>query len=252
MNELSGTLTLVTGVGRREGIGFAICQEIAKRGGNIFFTYWHPYDELTHPETKENSPSDFVNELEQLGATVRCAEIDLSQSDSAKRLFEMVVKEMGTPDFLVNNACYDIEVSFQELTVEALDKHYFVNVRAVTLLCKEFMNVSKEGGKIISMTSGQSLGNMGSDKISYTITKASIEMLTKQLAPELALKGITIYAVDPGPTDTGWMTEEMKKEIEQTSIKKRVNLPEDTAQLICSLLSTDDIHTTGQVVYAER
>lgn len=253
MKELTGKLTLITGVGRREGIGFATCREIAKMGGDIFFTYWHPYDELNHPENKENNLIDFVKELEQFGVKIKGMEVDLSQPNSPHLLFEKV-KEMRVPDFLINNACHDIETSFLELTPEVLDKHYFVNVRAVTLLCKEFLSLHKENsiGKIISMTSGQSLGNMGSDKISYTITKASIEMLTKQLAPDLALKGITIHALDPGPTDTGWMSVEMKKQIEQESSKKRVNLPEDTAKLICSMLTSDGTQTTGQVVYAER
>ncbi|MEK7567467.1 MAG: SDR family oxidoreductase [Patescibacteria group bacterium] len=253
MKNLTKKLTLVTGVGRREGIGFAICREIAKRGGDIFFTYWHQYDQVTFPKTKDDNPVDFIKELEQFGVKVGSSEIDLSQPGSAEFLFEKV-KEMGIPDFLINNACYDIEVPFLELTAEILDKHYFVNVRVVTLLCKEFVKQyqKKEGRKIINMTSGQSLGNMGSDKISYTITKASIEMLTKQLASDFAERGINIYALDPGPTDTGWMTNDMKRQIERDSKRRRVNLPEDTAELMCTILIDDKKYTTGEVIHAER
>jgi 3-oxoacyl-[acyl-carrier protein] reductase len=97
----------------------------------------------------------------------------------------------GVDTVLINNACHDFEVPFVELSPEILDKHYAVNVRAVAMLCKEF---AKRGnaGHIISMTSGQSLGSMGGHKIPYTITKAALEMLAPQLAPELAERGITI------------------------------------------------------------
>src|SRR4051812_37378210 len=49
------------------------------------------------------------------------------------------------------------------------------------------------------------------------ITKATLEMLAPQLAPELARHGITINALDPGPTDTGWMTEELKEQLKKQS-----------------------------------
>jgi 3-oxoacyl-[acyl-carrier protein] reductase len=50
-------------------------------------------------------------------------------------------------------------------------------------------------------------------------------MLTLQLAPDLEKQGITINAVDPGPTDTGWMTDELKAQITKLSKRGRVNLP---------------------------
>ena len=248
--SLQGKIALVTGVGRNAGIGASICREIAKNGGDIFFTYWRQYDKETHSEDTENDPANLANELNQLGVRVESVEIDLSKKDSAEELFRVVEKELGTPNILINNACHDFEIPFVELSPEILDKHYAVNVRAVAMLCKEFVKRGK-AGHIISMTSGQSLGSMGGHKIPYTITKAALEMLAPQLAPELAKLNISINALDPGPTDTGWMTEELKKQIRKESKRGKVNTPEDIAQLIVSIL-TEKKYASGEVIHAER
>ncbi len=247
---LQGKIVLITGVGRRAGIGAAICREIAKNGGDIFFTYWHPYDKETHSENSENDPAAIAAELKQFGTRVGNVEIDLSAPDSAEKLFQAIENELGPPAILINNACHDFEIPFVELSPEILDKHYAVNVRAVAMLCKEFVKRGN-AGNIINMTSGQSLGRMGGHKIPYTITKAALEMLVPQLAPELAERGIVINALDPGPTDTGWMTEELKEQVRKESKHGKVNTSEDIAQLIVSIL-TEKKYQTGEVIHAER
>jgi 3-oxoacyl-[acyl-carrier protein] reductase len=247
---LQGGIALVTGVGRLAGIGAAICRAIATNGGNVFFTYWQPYDKKNHPENSESDPAAIATELSQLGVRVGSLEFDLALPDSAEKLFQAVENELGTPGILINNACHDFEVPFVELSPEILDQHYAVNVRAVAMLCKEFL---KKGttGHIINMTSGQSLGTMGGHKLSYTITKAALEMIALQLAPELAKLGISIHAIDPGPTDTGWMTEDLKEQIRKESRRGKVNSPEDVARLVISLL-TEKKYPTGEVIHLER
>jgi len=250
IRPLTGKIALVTGVGRNVGIGSAICREIAKNGGDIFFTYWHQYDKENHTTDSENDPAKIASELKQFDVRVGSIEIDLSAPNSAEELFEAVESELGTPDILINNACYDFEIPFIELTPEILDRHYFVNIRAVTMLCKEFVKKGNKGS-IINMTSGQSLGCMGSYKVPYTITKAALETLTLQLAPELAEQGITILALDPGPTDTGWMTEDLKAQIRNESKRGEVNTPDDTGKLVLSIL-VENKYQSSSVVRAER
>lgn len=247
MKELQGKIALVTGVGRKEGIGAAICRKLATEGADVFFTFWHAYDESLYPDTKGEVQSMFVEELKQHGVRAACAEVDLSAADSAEKLFALVKNELGSPDILVNNACYSTRQSFSEITADLLDKHYQINVRAVLLLCKEFVkNWSKDkGGRIVNMDSGQSLGVMR-EELPYTVTKAGLEMLTIQLAPELATRGITINAINPGPTDTGWITEDIKKDI------GKVNMPSDAADTIFSLLGENAENTTGQVIHAKQ
>src|SRR6266516_6293485 len=124
-DSLQGKLALVTGVGRRVGIGAAICREIARNGGDVFFTYWRPYDKATHSENTENDPANIAAEVGKFGVRVGSIELDLSAPDSAEKLFRSIETELGKPAILINNACYDFEVPFIELSPDILDKHYF-------------------------------------------------------------------------------------------------------------------------------
>jgi 3-oxoacyl-[acyl-carrier protein] reductase len=248
--SLEGKIVLVTGVGRSAGIGAAICRKVANHGADVFFSFWHPYDRENHFGNCENDPANIAAELKQLGVRVESMEIDLSESCSAERLFKAVEDRLGHPAILINNACHDFEVPFSELLPDILDKHYAVNVRAVVMLCKEFVKRRKPGS-IINMTSGQSLGSMGGHKVPYTITKAALESLAPQLAPDLIKLGITIHSVDPGPTDTGWMTEELKAQIRKESKRGEINTPDDVARLIVSIL-TQERPSTGEVIHAAR
>ena len=90
-----------------------------------------------------------------------------------------------------------------------------------------------------------------SNEIAYAITKAAIETLTYTLAPDIAAKGITINAVNPGPTDSGWMTETQKAELIERFPMKRFGVPADAAKLIAFLTSEEAEWITGQVIHAE-
>jgi len=85
---LQGRIALVTGVGRRAGIGAAICREIAKNGGDVFLTYWHQYDKETHSANSEDDPAAVAAEVCQFGVRVGSVEIDLSVPDSARNFFK--------------------------------------------------------------------------------------------------------------------------------------------------------------------
>ncbi|WP_205741263.1 SDR family NAD(P)-dependent oxidoreductase [Geofilum rhodophaeum] len=117
-----------------------------------------------------------------------------------------------------------------DLSADELDRHYAVNLKGTTMLTMEFIRRFKyrEGGRIINLTSGQSLGEM-SQEIVYALTKAAVETLTKTISQEIAKKGITIIAVNPGPTDTGWMDEDLTALILSKSPMGRVGTPRDTA-----------------------
>ena len=127
-----------------------------------------------------------------------------------------------------------LKLTFYNFSASELDKHYEINLRATTLLTIEFIRRFKftEGGRIINLTSGQSLGEM-SNEIAYAVTKGAIETLTQTISKKIATKGITINAVNPGPTDTGWIDEKLRAEILKNSPMKRIGTPKDASQLIC-------------------
>lgn len=207
-------IAVVTGASRLKGIGAAICRKLADEGTDIFFTYWSNYDNAMPWKLKENEPEQLKKELLNKGVQAVFMELDLTKNNAAKILFDSVQKDLGEPNILINNAAYPTDNNFNNLTSEELDDHYFVNVRGTILLSVEFarrFNKNK-GGRIINLTSGQSLGPMPGE-LAYATSKGAVEALTVTLSAELASEGITVNAVNPGPTDTGWMTDEIKKDL---------------------------------------
>jgi 3-oxoacyl-[acyl-carrier protein] reductase len=212
-------VAIVTGVSRLKGIGKAICIELAKNGCDIFFTYWRNYDKEMPWTTADDEPDLIEKEIKNLGVECAKIELDLMQQSSISTLFEAVEKRFGGASILVNNATYSTQTSINDITSEELDKHYFVNLKATTLLISEFVKrfKSKSNGRIINLSSGQSLSTM-SGEIAYAMTKSAIETLTRTLSHELAIRGITINAVNPGLTDSGWMNDDHKALFQDLSV----------------------------------
>lgn len=252
MQNLKGKIAVITGASRLKGIGAAICKELAAKGAHIFFTYWKAYDADMPWGIEEDEPLMLQEEIRSLGVQCEKLELDLSLIDSPVILLDEVEKRMGRADILINNATYSVNDTFETLNSETLDKHYAVNVRATTLLSSEFgKRFDKgKGGRIINMSSGQALGKM-SGEISYSITKGAVETLTFTLSSVLMEKGITINAIDPGPTDTGWMNKELETEIVKEFPLGRVGQPKDAARLIAFLASDEAEWITGQIIHSE-
>ncbi|MFK7970825.1 MAG: SDR family oxidoreductase [Bacteroidia bacterium] len=245
-------VALVTGVSRLQGIGFAVCCELAKRGFDIFFTYWTDYDQSMPWGVAEDEPDTIQEKINEFGGRCEKLALNLAGDHAPEVLLEAVERTLGMPHVLVNNATYSTQTTIENLTADDLDKHYEVNLKATTLLTLDFIRRFDfdENGRIINLTSGQSLGPMP-DEIAYAITKGAIETLTYTLSQRIASKGITINAVNPGPNDTGWMDEKLKNELTKQFPMKRVGKPEDTAKLIGFLVSEEAEWITGQIIHSE-
>ena len=88
-------------------------------------------------------------------------------------------------------------------------------------------------------------------ELAYAATKGAISAFTLSLSAELAPLGITVNAVNPGPTDTGWMNEEIKQELLPKFPSGRIGIPEDAARLVAFLASEEAEWITGQVLNSE-
>lgn len=250
-NTLHGRVAIVTGASRRQGIGTAICQALAAEGADIFFTCWQPYDQSIYGDSKADELDLLAQELQAMG--VRCAsqEIDLSLPDAPARLLDEVENRLGYPSILVNNAAYSTNDDYTTFTAASLDAHYAVNVRCTLLLSVEFARrfAGASGGRIINLTSGQSLGPMPGE-LAYVATKGAIDAFTVSLAAEVAGLGITVNAVDPGPTDSGWMSEETRQYLLERAPMRRLGQPADAARLIVFLASDAAQWITGQIIHS--
>ena len=250
--DLRGRVALVTGVGRRRGIGSAICRALAARGADVFFSHWKDYDRAAPIASDEDEPEALLQELRATGVRAEGVEIDLSRPDSPERLLDATEEILGQPTILVNVAAHSVRDGFEALDAEALDAHHAVNVRATALLGVHFARryLGGPGGRILNLSSGQSLGPMVGE-LAYAASKGAIEALTRTLAAEVGHKGITVSAVNPGPTDTGWMTDEFKRELTAKSPFGRVGEPEDAARLVAILATDEAAWISGQIIHSE-
>lgn len=250
--ELRGRVAVVTGVGRRRGIGSAVCRALAARGADVALSYWKPYDRGMPWDPDEDEPRMLVGELTGAGVRAEAVEVDLSLAGSPGVLLDAVEERLGAPSILVNVAAHSVNDGYEILDAQTLDAHYAVNVRAMALLSVLFARryPGGPGGRIVNFSSGQSLGPM-EDELAYGMTKGAIEAFTKSLAAGVGHKGITVNAVNPGPTDTGWISQELKRELLPKFPFGRLGQPEDAARLVAFLAGDEAAWITGQTIHSE-
>lgn len=249
---LKGQTAVITGVSRKIGIGAAIARALAEVGCNIFTTYYRPYDATMPWGSQADEATQILAELQQMGVQAAGLELDLSQPTAPAELFAVVRERFGPANILVNNATYSVSGNIDEVTTASLDNHYALNVRGMALLCQAFVQQFGEGtevgnGRIINISSGQSYGPMP-DELAYATSKGAVEAFTLSLSAELARRGITVNAIDPGMTDTGWISPELHKQVTAKAPLGRVGTPEDTARLVRFLASPEAGWITGQLI----
>jgi 3-oxoacyl-[acyl-carrier protein] reductase len=175
-------------------------------------------------------------------------EADLGDAHAPARVLDAAVAAVGPLAALVNAHAQSELGGLIETTAEQIDRHLAVNARGTALLMAEFVRRFQGGhGRIVNFTSGLPLAG----EIAYAASKGAIEWITVSAAVELAPRGITVNAIDPGPTDTGWMTAELAERLAAETPFGRVGRPEDAAELVSFLVSPDAGWITGQVLHSD-
>ena len=246
--SLTGRVALITGVSRRIGIGAAIARELAAHGADLFLTHFAPYDAEQEWGIQSDEPQALADELRALGIDVVSDLADLSQPTEPDALMARALARFDRVDILVNNATYSQRDGIDALDAAEIDRAYAVNLRSPMLLCAAFARQhAGDHGRIINITSGQGYGPMPGE-LAYVATKGGIDALTVTLSAELAPRGITVNAIDPGITDTGWIPADLKRTFEEQSPMGRVGQPSDAARLVRFLASDDARWITGQII----
>jgi len=246
--------TLVTGVSRRQGIGFAIARRLLREdGARVFAHSFAPYD-ATEPWGAD--PDGIIGVLAALGdegERLAHLEADLADPGAPGRLVDAAVERFGRLDGLVLNHARSQLGALDELEAATLDLTWAVNVRASLLLVQAFAEQYRpgpEGGRVVLFTSGQHLGPAPSE-IPYAVTKGALQQITRTLADALAERGITVNCLNPGPTDTGWATPDQEAFVARHMPRGRWNAPDEAADVVALLLAAEAATITGQVVDAE-
>ncbi len=245
---LNRPIALITGASRKIGIGSAISKKLAEAGWDIAITYWQPYDKSMEWGSDPSDIDSTVTTIQKTGARVVSIESDLSDIEAPTRIFNQIENTIGSVTALIINHCHCIESDILSTTIDSFDLHFAVNVRAAWLLIKEFSSRYKNEngkGRIISITSDHTAGNLP-----YGASKGAMDRIVLAAAWEFRSKGITANVINPGATDTGWMTEDLKSEVKRITLLNRIGLPQDCANLVCFLCTKEGGWINAQLLYS--
>jgi 3-oxoacyl-[acyl-carrier protein] reductase len=236
---------LITGVGRRKGIGAGIAAGLAADGWDLALSYWQPYDERLGLAGERDDPDRLADQLRASGVRVELLAADLEDPSVPDVLVARATERLGPLDALVMSHCESVNSGVLDTSVESFDRHYAVNVRATWLLIAAFAHQLVHGGAVIALTSDHTVGNLP-----YGVTKGALDRLVLASAHELSDLGLRANVINPGPVDTGWMDDQTRASGLAMQPTGRLGTPEDVANLIRFLLSEQGAWINGQLLYS--
>ncbi len=238
--NLVGKVALVTGGSR--GIGRAIAVRLAKEGVDIA---------LCARNTK--TAESVALEVEALGRKCLVLRADVSDSEQANTLIETVLNDLGSLYVLVNNAGITRDNLLLRMKDDEWDSVIETNLKGAFNCSRAAARtlIKARSGRIINISSVVGIqGNAG--QVNYASSKAGMIGLTKSLARELASRSVTVNAVAPGLVPDTGMTDELTAEVMESMLSKvplgRPGKPEDVANTVAFLASSEAEYITGQVI----
>jgi 3-oxoacyl-[acyl-carrier protein] reductase len=245
-----GTVRL-PGVGRRRSIGAGIALGIAEDGWDLVLGYWSPYDERIGLERGTDDPAAVADDCRALGARVDLVEADLGDPDVPERLVAEAAARRDLRGMVLSH-CESVDSSILTTTLESWDRHFAVNARAAWLLLQAYARRLPEPsapgeatGSVVALTSDHTPGNLP-----YGASKGALDRVVIAAAVELGGRGLRANVVNPGPIDTGWMTDEIREMGLAQTPAGRLGRPSDTADLVRFLLSERGSWVTGQLLHS--
>jgi 3-oxoacyl-[acyl-carrier protein] reductase len=233
--KLAGKVAVVTGGSR--GIGAAIAKRLAGDGASVAITYTQGAD----------AAASVVKEIERAGGKAITIQADAADADAVKAAIEKAVAKFGRLDVLVNNAGTAIPKSFEEATLEEMDRVIDINVRGVFIATQAALKHMREGGRIIMI--GSSVGErvLAPGLVPYAATKGAVKIFTQGLARELGSRGITVNNVQPGPieTDLNPATGDWSVPQKAMTALKRYGHVEDIAAMVAFVAGPEASYITG-------
>jgi len=195
--DLSGRTAVVTGGGR--GIGLDVAIGLAEAGADVVVA-----------SRKLDNCEAAAEEIRKLGREAWAMAVDMSKPDDVDAFVQALDSAVPRIDILVNNAGVTWGAPVLDYPMEAWDKVYSINVRALWQLSQQVARRMKEtgGGVIINVTSvGGFKGapDAVQPAIAYNSSKGAVVTLTKDMAVKLAPFGIRVNAIAPGPFLTDMM-----------------------------------------------
>ncbi|MBO4824040.1 MAG: 3-oxoacyl-[acyl-carrier-protein] reductase [Lachnospiraceae bacterium] len=234
------SVALITGGSR--GIGRVIALTLAGAGYDIAFCY----------TSNETAAKETATEIEKTGVKALTIKTDVSNEADVTAMVQAAKDTLGSIDVLVNNAGITRDGLLLRMSDKDISDVLNTNLKSAFYTTKAVLRdmMKNRRGKIINITSIVGItGNAGQSN--YAASKAGLIGFTKSVADEYGSKGICVNAVAPGFIETE-MTEKLPEEVKAAYLEriglKRFGTPEDVANVVKFLASSDSDYITGQVI----
>lgn len=240
---------LITGVGRANSIAYAIAKSLSQQGWNLTLNYWHAYDDRVALARTAHDLENLATYCRQFGVKVLLLEEDLENLQTPQLLIEKA-QQLGELRAVVASHAESVDSSIRDTSIESFDRHFAVNTRANWLLLKAYAQYTQ----VQTLTGIKSFIVMTSDHVAYNLpygmSKGALDRLIAAGAVELGAEGFRVNAINPGPIDTGWMNDSLRRNLQLATPAGRLGNPEDTANLVSFLLSEPGHWINGQILHS--
>ena len=231
MDRLKDKVVVITGGAR--GLGYCMCQRFAEENPRVIYSIDMADGGYEHPLVKQ-------------------VKLNITDRPALAEFAERVRQEYGRVDVLINNAGIALIKLFTETTAAEWKRVFQTNVTGTYYACKAVLPqmIRRQSGRIINVSS--MWGQTGAScEVAYSASKAAVIGLTKALAKEVGLSGITVNCVAPGVIDTDMnaeLTEEDRMALCEETPLARIGSPHEVAGVMLFLAGEHASFLTGQVI----